>query len=173
MGDTTRTAWYRSPGRPSTAHGHDVTSAALFGPLVPGKPAPRPFGVVDHYRVLDKECDSDPYELYDALRRIDEVIKARQYEFFNLSIGPALPIEDDEVHPWTALLDEHLSDGHALVTVAVGNNGQEDRPSGEARIQVPSDAVNCVAVGAADSQRAAAGKELPTVHSALVEVRDG
>jgi Subtilase family len=142
-----------APANFLTAHGHDVTSAVLFGPLIPGQPAPRPFGVVDHYRVLDKNCESDPYELYDALRRIDEVIKARQYEFFNLSIGPALPIEDDEVHPWTALLDEHLSDGHALATVAVGNNGEKDRPSGEARIQVPSDAVNCLAVGSADTTR--------------------
>lgn len=141
------------PAERLTTHGHNVTSAVLFGPLVPGQPAPRPFGVVDHYRVLDKNCESDPYELYDALRRIDEVIKARQYEFFNLSIGPAMPIEDDEVHPWTALLDEHLSDGHALVTVAVGNNGGEDRPSGQARIQVPSDAVNSLAVGSADTTR--------------------
>jgi hypothetical protein len=114
----------------------------------------RPFGVIDHYRVLDKNCGRDPFELYDVLRRIDEIIKARQYQFFNLSIGPAVPIEDDEVHAWTALLDEHLSDGHALVTVAAGNNGEEDRPSGEARIQVPSDAVNSLAVGAADSTRA-------------------
>jgi hypothetical protein len=135
------------------AHGHDVTSAALFGALVPGQPAMRPFGVVDHYRVVDKRTKNDPYDLYDTLRRVDEVLKARQHEFFNLSIGPAVPIEDDEVHAWTALLDEHLSDGHALATIAVGNNGQEDRLSGEARIQVPSDAVNGLAVGSADSTR--------------------
>jgi Subtilase family len=134
-------------------HGHDVTSAALFGPLVAGTPAPRPFGVIDHYRVLDKQCGADPYDLYDALRRMNDVLGARQYEFFNLSIGPAWPIEDDEVHPWTALLDEHLSDGHALATIAVGNNGEEDRGSGQARIQVPSDAVNALAVGAADTTR--------------------
>jgi Subtilase family len=142
-----------APAEQLIGHGHDVTSAALFGPLVPGQPAMRPFSVVDHYRVLDKQSGTDPYDLYDALRRVDEMLGARQYEFFNLSIGPAVPIEDDEVHPWTALLDEHLSDGHALATVAVGNNGREDRPSGEARIQVPSDAVNGLAVGAADSTR--------------------
>lgn len=134
-------------------HGHDVTSAALFGPLIPGTPAPRPFGVIDHYRVLDKECGADPYELYDALRHINNILGARQYEFFNLSIGPAVPIDDDEVHAWTALLDEHLSDGHALATIAVGNNGLKSREAGEARIQVPSDAVNALAVGAADSTR--------------------
>jgi hypothetical protein len=142
-----------APADQLMAHGHDVTSAALFGPLVPGQPAMRPFGVIDHYRVLDKNTGRDPFELYDVLRRIDEIIKARQYQFFNLSIGPAVPIEDDEVHAWTALLDEHLSDGHALATVAVGNNGEDDRTSGEARIQVPSDAVNSLSVGAADSTR--------------------
>jgi hypothetical protein len=143
----------RAPDDELLEHGHSVTSAALFGPLLPGHSAPRPFGVVDHYRVLDKDCGDDPYELYDALRRINDVLSARQYEFFNLSIGPVLPVEDDEVHPWTALLDEHLSDGHALATVAIGNNGEDDRQSGEARIQVPSDAVNSLGVGSADTTR--------------------
>jgi hypothetical protein len=143
-----------APDEDLTGHGHDVTSAALFGPLTPGQPAQRPFSVVDHYRVLDKDCGNDPFELYDVLRRIDEILASRQHEFFNLSIGPAVPVEDDEVHSWTALLDQRLSDGHALATVAVGNNGREDRDSGEARIQVPSDAVNALAVGAADSRRA-------------------
>lgn len=134
-------------------HGHDVTSAALFGPLLAGEVAPRPFAVVDHYRVLDDQCGSDPYDLYDVLRRIDDVLSARPYEFFNLSIGPALPIEDDDVHSWTSLLDDRLSDGRALATIAVGNNGSEDRPSGAARVQVPGDSVNAFSIGAADSSR--------------------
>jgi hypothetical protein len=142
-----------APDDDYSGHGHDVTSAALFGPLTPGIPAPRPYGVIDHYRVLDKQSGEDPYELYDALRRISNVLASRQYELFNLSIGPAVPIEDDEVHPWTALLDQHLSDGHALATIAAGNNGRKDRASGEARIQVPSDAVNSLAVGATDTTR--------------------
>lgn len=136
----------------SYAHGHDVTSALLFGPLVPGQPAPRPYGVVDHYRVLDKDAESDPYELYEALRRVDEVLKSRQHELFNLSIGPVLPVEDDEVHPWTALLDAHLSDGNSLASLAIGNTG-DVFPSPESRIQVPADCVNGLSVGAADSQR--------------------
>ncbi len=133
-----------------TAHGHDVTSAVLFGSLEPGEPAPQPYGVVDHYRVLDDKCSGDPYELYDVLRRIQDVLAARRYEFFNLSIGPALPVEDDEVHMWTAVLDEHLSHGDALAAMAVGNNGASD----DVRIQVPSDCVNGLSVGAADSTRA-------------------
>ncbi|MDX6451834.1 MAG: hypothetical protein QOH16_1883 [Gaiellaceae bacterium] len=136
-----------------TAHGHDVTSALLFGSLTPGEPAPRPYAVVDHYRVLDAASGDDPYELYDVLRRVETVLRSRQYEFFNLSIGPALPMEDDEVHPWTALLDQYLGDGSSIASLAIGNTGLEDRASGEARIQVPSDCVNGLSIGAADSQR--------------------
>lgn len=131
-------------------HGHDVTSAVLFGPLTPGDPAGRPYGRVDHYRVLDDQTEHDPYDLYDSLGRVRDILKSRQPQFFNLSIGPVMPIEDDEVHPWTALIDEHLSGGEALATIAVGNHGEKIYP--ESRIQVPSDAVNALAVGAADSR---------------------
>lgn len=133
------------------AHGHDVTSALLFGSLSPGETPERPYGVVDHYRVIDEDSANDPFELYDALRRIDEVLRTRRYQFFNLSIGPACPVEDDEVHSWTAVLDEYLGSGDALATLAVGNTGLEDRLSGDARIQVPSDCVNGLSVGAADT----------------------
>jgi len=142
-----------TPFESGVEHGQNVTSALLFGSLNPGKPAPRPYAVVDHFRVLDQESSQDPYELYDALRRIQATLKERNYEFFNLSIGPAMSIEDDEVHPWTAILDEYLSDGHALATIAVGNNGTKTNPR-ESRIQVPSDSVNAMGIGAADSQRA-------------------
>ncbi|MER7702296.1 S8 family peptidase [Kitasatospora sp. NPDC097605] len=133
-------------------HGHNVTSAVLFGPLSPGIPAPRPFAEVDHYRILDADGDDD-YDLYRTLKRITSVLEMRPYEFVNLSLGPDLPIEDDEVHPWTAVLDEYLSQGNTLLTVAAGNNGQSDRESGNARVQVPSDSVNSLAVGSADSRR--------------------
>lgn len=132
-------------------HGHDVTSAVLFGSLAPGQEAPRPYCRVDNFRVLD-DSGSDPFELYDVLGRIQSVLEDRDYEFVNLSIGPAVPVEDDEVHAWTAVLDEYLSDGRAIVTSAVGNNGEESFP--ESRIQVPGDAVNALCVGATDSSRA-------------------
>jgi Subtilase family len=134
-------------------HGHDVTSALLFGSLTPGEPAPRPYGVVDHYRVLDKDAGTDPYELYEVLRRIDAVLRTNRHQFINLSIGPELPVEDDQVHTWTAVLDEHLSDGNTLAALAVGNTGHLGLTSGEARIQVPADCVNGLSVGAADSRR--------------------
>ncbi|WP_199513142.1 S8 family peptidase [Nucisporomicrobium flavum] len=134
-------------------HGNGVTSAVLFGPLEPGTPAPRPFGIVDHYRVLDGDVNQNPLELYDVLHRIESVLAQRRHQFVNFSLGPACPIEDDEVHPWTAVLDQFLSDGNTVATFAVGNTGELDIASGNARVQVPSDTVNGLAVGAADSSR--------------------
>lgn len=152
--------WARSCEIPGTqgatdqylAHGHNVTSAALFGPLIPGQLAPRPFGTVDHFRVVDEEPEDD-LALYRTLDRIDTVLRKNPHELINLSLGPDLPIEDDEIHPWTAMLDSWLSDGKRLLTIAAGNNGGLDRASGNARVQVPSDCVNALSVGAADSTR--------------------
>lgn len=132
-------------------HGLAVTSAYLFGPIAPGSQAERPFSYVDHHRVLDAVSDTEPpMELYRTLGHIEDILLSHQYEFINLSLGPALPIEDTEVHAWTSVIDERLSDGNTFMTVAAGNNGQNDVASGNARIQVPSDCVNAVAVGAAD-----------------------
>lgn len=48
-------------------HGHDVTSAVLFGSLTPGAEASRPYCTIDHFRVLDDSTETDPFELYDVL----------------------------------------------------------------------------------------------------------
>ena len=130
-------------------HGLAVTSAFLFGPIEPNGIAARPFSYVDHLRVLDKDTDKEnPLELYRTLGLIEEVLLTRQYQFINLSLGPDLPIEDTDVHAWTCVIDDLLSDGDTLMAVAVGNNGEMDRTSGNSRIQVPSDCVNALAVGA-------------------------
>lgn len=132
-------------------HGLGVTSSVLFGPLKPGKQAERPFTYVDHYRVLDSKIqDEDPLDLYRTLGHIEEVLLSNQYEFINLSLGPDLPIDDDEVHPWTSLIDSYLSTGNTLMTVAAGNNGERDHLAGLSRIQVPSDCVNAIAVGSSN-----------------------
>lgn len=135
-------------------HGHSVASALLFGSLMPGQESPQPYARAEVYQVLDEKSSTDPFELYDALRRIQNVLSERNHKFFNISVGPAVPVEDGEVHAWTAVLDEHLSDGNALGSIAIGNNGDKDRASGEARIQVPGDCVNGLSVGAANSSRA-------------------
>ncbi|MYB43818.1 MAG: S8 family peptidase [Acidimicrobiia bacterium] len=142
-----------APSDQYVEHGTAVTSAFLFGSVDPTFPIPVPYAHVDHYRVIDGESENDPWELYDVIRRIESVLAQNSYSFINLSIGPALPIEDDEVHSWTAFIDNHLADGRTLATIAVGNGGENDRPSGNARIQVPADAVNALSVGAASSQR--------------------
>ncbi len=131
-------------------HGLGVTSAFLFGPITPSGNASRPFSFVNHLRVLDRQTNNDdPLELYRTLGLIEEVLLSRQYEFINLSLGPDLPIEDGEIHPWTALIDSLLSNGETFMTVAAGNNGEHDRESGNARVQIPADCVNAMAVGAA------------------------
>lgn len=132
-------------------HGTHVTSAFLFGHIDPTKPLPRPFAPVDHYRVLDAAPGQDPHQLFEILERIDHILTNHQYDFVNISLGPNLPIEDDDVHAWTAVLDERLSRGTTLATVAVGNDGDGDHLLGLDRIQVPADAVNSMAVGACDS----------------------
>jgi hypothetical protein len=133
-----------------TKHGVGVTSAFLFGHLEPGAPAPRPYANVDHYRVLDAEPGQNEHELYEVLERIDRVLNTTEYDFINLSLGPLLPIEDDDVHAWTAVLDDRLSRMDTLATIAVGNDGEGDAILRLNRIQVPSDCVNAVAVGACD-----------------------
>ena len=132
-------------------HGVAVTSAFLFGHIDPTKPISRPYAPVDHYRVLDTKPGQNPHELYDVLSRIDNVLVEKEYDFINLSIGPRLPIEDDEVHAWTAVLDDRLSNGSMLATIAVGNDGKADTLAGLNRVQVPADCVNGLSVGACDS----------------------
>lgn len=132
-------------------HGVAVTSAALFGHIDPKKPIPRPFAAIDHYRVLDEDPQQNIHELYEVLERIEGVLNHQHYDFINLSIGPCLPIEDDEVHAWTAVLDDRLSRSSTLAAIAVGNDGESDSATGLNRVQVPSDCVNAIAVGACDS----------------------
>jgi len=139
----------------SQVHGVAVTSALLFGPLKEGVAAPQPYAAVEHYRVVDVATKQDPQRKYfDVLNRIMGVLKQKPFDFINLSLGPDEPIEDGEPHVWTAALDEHFSHGKSLVTVAVGNTGEYDWESGNARIQAPADAVNVLSVGACDSMDA-------------------
>lgn len=133
-------------------HGLAVTSAFLFGSIEPGGDARRPPSYVHHYRVLDARSDQeDPYELYRTLAHVEEILLSRQYQFINLSLGPDLPCEDTDLHAWTAVLDTLLADGETLMTVAVGNNGERDRQLRLNRIQVPSDSVNALSIGSANS----------------------
>jgi hypothetical protein len=132
-------------------HGLGVTSALLFGQLEEGVPLSRPYAKVDHFRVLDgKSGDDGSIEYFKILKRIMAVLETGRYEFANLSLGPELEIEDDNVHLWTAMLDRFLRKGTTMIGIAVGNGGENDHDSGNARIQVPADCVNAIAFGSAD-----------------------
>jgi hypothetical protein len=130
------------------SHGSEVCSTYLFGPYDPNKKTfDDPYTTVDIVRVLS-ENDTDP-DLFDVLTRIENVLKTKKYKYVNLSLGPRLAIEDDDVHVWTSVIDSLLQDGHCLATVAVGNDG--DLFGEYARIQPPSDMVNCFSIGATDA----------------------
>ena len=134
-------------------HGLQVTSAFLFGSLEEGITAPIPFANVEHFRVCDNDTVDDMQgNSYKVLQRIVSVLEKQKFDFINLSIGPDQPIEDDDINPWTAKLDALLADGQTLMTVAVGNSGEDDDELGYNRIQPPSDCVNALGVGACDSQ---------------------
>lgn len=128
-------------------HGSEVTSTFLFGRPKIGGPIKRPFMGVDHFRVLAPTSGRDP-DLFDVLLRIKSVLEAGRHRFANLSLGPRMPIYDDEVHVWTATLDQLCANYDILLTVAVGNDGEA---TGADRIQPPGDMVNAIAVGASNS----------------------
>jgi hypothetical protein len=132
-------------------HGLAVTAALLFGPLSDGTPQ-APICRIDHVRVIDQSSGSGPDTMYiDVLDRITDYLDAHAnyYEFVNISLGPQMPVADDEVTAWTAALDQRWAHGKVLATVAAGNDGELDALSGLNRVQPPADAVNALAVGAA------------------------
>lgn len=138
------------PDDNSLEHGVAVTSAFLFGHISPKEKLSAPYCFADHYRVIDAAPGQNPYELFEVLERINDVLTTKEYDFINLSLGPRLPIDDEEVHAWTAVLDEYLSDGTTLATIAVGNDGDGDPTIQANRVQVPADCVNALSIGACD-----------------------
>ncbi|MDY0571312.1 S8 family peptidase [Pasteurella multocida] len=131
------------------SHGQDVTSTVLFGVVNNTKKLSVPYCNIDHYRVLDSDINNTDMDLFDVLIRIKKVLEQTKYDYINLSLGPRLPIDDDDVHVWTSTLEEILAKSGALCTVAVGNDGHLQEPLN--RIQPPSDLVNGLSVGAATS----------------------
>lgn len=133
-------------------HGLAVTSAVLFGSLRDGETPESPFARVHHFRVLDAETYNDSrHEMYTVLDRIEAALKSRHFDYVNCSLGPAIPVDDDDVHPWTAKLDELCADGSTLLTAAAGNTGQSPAESMLNRFQPPADGVNLLGIGSCDS----------------------
>lgn len=150
-------------------HGTAVTSAALFG-HVTGGTLPRPFAAVDHYRVLGTNVRDK--HLYEVMLYVDEVLSQSNYPLVSFSFGPHDVAGEDNVTAWTAMLDDHFGQGEVLATIAVGNDG--DAPWPQCRIQVPSDCVNALAIGASNSmgsdwQRAPYSSIGPGRHPGLIK----
>lgn len=133
------------------SHGTAVTSSVLFGPTEPGSVVSKPYCRVEHFRVIDSDTEDPEGNYYEVLERITAILSQRKFDFVNLSLGPEVAFDDNDVHLWTVKLDQLFSDGRTFVTVAAGNTGGEDYDSGVARIQSPSDCVNVLAVGASDT----------------------
>ncbi len=137
------------PNEQYCEHGLAVTGALLFGPINKDYNDLYPICNIDHYRVIDNNTGNE-LEYLDVLDRIVNALN-QNYEFVNISIGPDIPITDDEITAWTATLDQYLVGGKTITTVAAGNDGELDKLTGLSRIQPPSDGINVIGVGAADS----------------------
>ncbi len=139
-------------------HGLGVTTAFLFGPLLAGQALATPLCAVDHVRVLDDKTGNakDP-DCYDVLDRIVGYLERNsgRYSYVNISLGPSLAVDDDEVTLWTATLDKLFAHGRCVTTVAAGNDGERDAATGLNRIQPPADGVNVLSVGSADRRGSA------------------
>lgn len=129
-------------------HGTQVTSAALFGPLEDGEPLVQPFSTIDHWRVIDN--NRDDFELTQTLDRIVNILEDGDYDIANLSLGPDMALEDDDVHIWTSSMDAIASKNRVTIISAAGNNGLDDAMAGHNRVQPSSDGVNILAVGSRD-----------------------
>lgn len=142
----------------SLSHGLAVTSAFLFGSIEDGQQQLQaPFCNVEHVRVLPSTATDT--KVGDVIDRIIATLQAARdvgqpYSLANLSLGPRLPIVDDDPHEWTVRLDDFLSLGDLFMTVAAGNDGSAGQDLG--RVQPPADAVNAFTVGASDDHHAKA-----------------
>lgn len=142
-----------SPDPKHQKHGVAVSSALLFGSIDPNSKISYPCCHIDHYRIIDDNVDCDP-RAYKLLNNVMWSLNNGEFDFFNLSYGPYISIDDDEVSLWTAAIDEWLSKNPTVATIAIGNNGYDELEGGNSRIQIPGDCVNALCVGASDSQGA-------------------
>lgn len=131
-------------------HGMGVVGAALYGDLSKyrvNSNLPTPVVNIESFRVfpLSDNHDIDLYEIIDIIE--DIVPKRPDIQVYNLSIGPYGAIDDDNITRFTYAIDELSKTGKKLFIVAVGNDGDLN-DDGLCRIQAPSDAVNCLGVGA-------------------------
>lgn len=142
------------------SHGSGVCGALLYGNIDDPSTSSRlktPDSFVEMFRVFpeDGTYSDDSFKkigLYETIDKIEAVVKERRdIKLFNLSLGPRMPVIDDEISRFTYALDYLTYDvnedeKNPLFAVAVGNDGEEDEPFN--RIQPPADMVNGLSVGA-------------------------
>ncbi len=133
----------------SYVHGSRVTSALVYGEAEDYISASNVVLPVDHYKVYSGADEFD-IGLVDVLDRIQSVLQSTHYRFVNISLGPEYPCSDEEPSLWTSTLDRLAEEGGTLIVVAVGNAGMAGE--GFSRIQPPSDLLNGLSIGAANSK---------------------
>jgi hypothetical protein len=131
-------------------HGSAVTGAVLYGDVASRGSFVEPAAYVAHYQVMPTPVPQDASEYPWILSKIREVVETTDARIVNLSLGPRVPVDDDEPHRWTAVLDKVAYDRGILFVTAAGNNGEKAGPHLN-RVQVPGDMVNGLTVGASDS----------------------
>lgn len=131
-----------------TSHGTAVAGAVLYGSLDqydPSKALPAPPVSVVSIRVFPPTKAGD-HELYECIDVIENAVPSRpDISVYNLSFGPRGPILDDSISRFTYALDQLAIQHRVLFFVAVGNDGEDPKLH---RIQVPSDVVHGIGVGA-------------------------
>lgn len=146
-------------------HGNAVCGAVLYGPLNQYSTSdilPTPKCLVESFRVLPER------NMYITIDNVERIVKERNdIDIYNISFGPRGPILDDQIDRFTYVLDK-LSLLEKVFTIAVGNDGKIVKPFN--RIQAPSDAVNCIGVGAYSSFN---GEKYRAEYSCIGSGREG
>jgi hypothetical protein len=78
--------------------------------------------IVFRFLGVDDGTDNDVHAS-EILRRVQDVIETGSNDPYNLSLGPDLPVDADEVQAWTSILDALSAGGEKLILAAAGNNG--------------------------------------------------
>jgi len=135
------------PNKKFVSHGTAVASALAYGPLSANdKVAHAPRVGIHSFRVFPIPPMKWDADLNYVIDKIESIVPQSDLKFYNLSIGPNYPIDDDDIGRFTYALDQLALKHKVVFFIAVGNSGEAQHPY--CRIQPASDMVNGVGVGA-------------------------
>lgn len=141
------------------AHGSEVAGTLLYGnirkldhnaDLQPSREYVKMFRVFPEDGTTYSENPEGKLGLYETIDHIENQVSAHpEIKLYNISLGPNMPIIDDELNRFTYALDRLTYQMgeygvNPLFTVACGNDGLRLMN----RIQSPSDMINGLGVGA-------------------------